>query len=95
MEINPTHPIIKSLKEKVEADKNDKTVKDLTFLLFETSLLSSGFTLDDPSSFTSRIHRILSLGLGLSAEEETPEETTSLPNVEQADASDSLMEQVD
>jgi len=95
MEINPTHPIIKSLKEKVEADKNDKTVKDLTFLLFETSLLSSGFTLDDPSSFTSRIHRILSLGLGLSAEEETTEDTPSLPTVEQADASDSLMEQVD
>merc|ERR1711998_540287 len=45
MEVNPTHAIIKSLREKAEVDKSDKTVKDLVWLLYDTSLLTSGFSL--------------------------------------------------
>ena len=63
-EINPEHPIIKTLKVKCDADKNDKAVKDLCMLLFETALLSSGFTLEDPTSHANRIHRMVKLGLG-------------------------------
>ena len=63
-EINPEHPIVKTLKVKCDADKNDKAVKDLCMLLFETALLSSGFTLEDPTSHANRIHRMVKLGLG-------------------------------
>lgn len=64
LEINPTHPIVETLREKAEADKNDKAVKDLVILLFETALLSSGFTLDDPQTHANRIYRMIKLGLG-------------------------------
>merc|ERR1719208_232122 len=48
LEINPDHSIIENLRQRAEADKNDKSVKDLVLLLFETALLSSGFSLEDP-----------------------------------------------
>uniref|UniRef100_F7A8V6 Heat shock protein 90kDa alpha family class A member 1 n=1 Tax=Xenopus tropicalis TaxID=8364 RepID=F7A8V6_XENTR len=64
LEINCDHPIIETLRQKAEADKNDKSVKDLVNLLFETALLSSGFSLDDPQTHSNRIYRMIKLGLG-------------------------------
>ena len=64
LEINPTHAIVETLRQKAELDKNDKAVKDLVILLFETSLLSSGFTLEDPATHANRIYRMIKLGLG-------------------------------
>ena len=73
LEINPDHAIIKSLKSKVDADKNDKSVKDLVVLLFETSLLSSGFSLENPQTHGERIFRMIKMGLGIDEEEQEPE----------------------
>merc|ERR1719465_260122 len=56
MEINPLNLIVKSLRDKAEAEQSDKTVKDLIWLLYDTSLLTSGFSLAEPSTFASRIH---------------------------------------
>merc|ERR1719438_767144 len=65
LEINPDHSIVENLRQRAEADKNDKSVKDLVHLLFETSLLSSGFSLEDPAIHAQRIHRMIKLGLGI------------------------------
>jgi molecular chaperone HtpG len=64
-EINTENLIIIELKKRTDTDKSDKTVKDLVLLLFETALLASGFTLEDPATFTNRIHRMIKLGLSI------------------------------
>merc|ERR1712149_75249 len=98
LEINPDHSIIENLRQRAEADKNDKSVKDLVMLLFETSLLSSGFSLEDPQVHAQRIHRMVKLGLGIDEDEADIEETVDdmdMPPLE-GDAEDaSRMEEVD
>ncbi|RXM28184.1 Heat shock protein HSP 90-beta [Acipenser ruthenus] len=79
LEINPDHPIVETLRQKAEADKNDKAVKDLVILLFETALLSSGFSLDDPQTHSNRIYRMIKLGLGIDDDEVTTEEPATAP----------------
>lgn len=101
LEINPDHSIIETLREKAEADKNDRAVKDLVLLLFETSLLSSGFTLDDPQVHSNRIHRMIKLGLGIDEEDEpmstenTEATNDNPPPLEGEDDDASRMEDVD
>jgi len=100
MEINPDHAIVKSLKAKTDLDKNDKSVKDLVILLFETSLLSSGFSLENPQTHGERIFRMIKMGLGIDEDEtEMVEEETGktaapaddIPPLEES----SRMEEVD
>merc|ERR1712121_224016 len=97
-EINPDHSIIDNLRSRAEADKNDKSVKDLVMLLFETSLLSSGFSLEDPMVHAVRIHRMIKLGLGIDEEDgegDAPADDMDMPPLE-GDAEDaSRMEEVD
>ncbi|KAA0202904.1 heat shock protein 90 [Hyalella azteca] len=99
LEINPDHSIVEALRVKVDADKNDKSVKDLVMLLFETSLLSSGFSLEDPTVHASRIYRMIKLGLGVEDEEESGDGeapmSEEMPPLEGDEPDDSRMEEVD
>jgi len=97
LEINPYHPIVSELRKKSDADKSDKTLKDLIWLIYESALLSSGFTLDDPNAFAQRITRMIKLGLSIDdVEEEDVNENKDeeLPPLEE-DTEGSKMEEVD
>lgn len=78
MEINPDHSIIVELKNKSDKDKSDKTLKDLIWLLFDTSMLTSGFSLDEPTSFSNRIHRMIKLGLSIDDDKADEDELPGL-----------------
>jgi molecular chaperone HtpG len=98
MEVNPKHSIMTELKKKASADKSDKTVKDLIWLLFDTSLLTSGFNLDEPTQFAGRIHRMIKLGLSIDDDDEGLGDDDDLPPLEEVEGSAeeaSKMEEVD
>jgi len=102
LEINPDHSIVDNLRQKADADKNDKSVKDLVLLLFETALLSSGFALEDPAIHSQRIHRMIKLGLGIDEDDEAlplddaeAASTDDMPPLEGDMEDASRMEEVD
>jgi molecular chaperone HtpG len=69
--------LFRSLRERIEADQDDKTAKDLVNLLYETSLLTSGFSLEEPQQHASRIYRMVKLGLDITDEDVEPEQQPS------------------
>merc|ERR1711865_80557 len=98
LEINPTNAIISALREKADADQSDKTLKDLIWLMYDTSLLTSGFSLDEPATFASRIHRLVKLGLSIDDDDAADDDDMDdLPPLDDDDEGEeeSAMEQVD
>merc|ERR1712146_348206 len=98
MEINPDNKIIAELRNKADVDQSDKTVKDLIWLLFETPLLTSGFTLDEPTIFGNRIHRMIKFALTINEDEKVEDE--AMPglveeNQEGETAGETRMEDID
>jgi len=94
LEVNPSNSIISSLRERVSSDKEHKTVKDVIWLLYETSLLTSGFSLDEPTVFAKRIQHLIKMGLSIN--EDDDDEDDGIPDLEVTDdIADSTMEEVD
>eukprot|EP01012_Entosiphon_sulcatum_P040350 TRINITY_DN53_c0_g1_i3.p1 TRINITY_DN53_c0_g1~~TRINITY_DN53_c0_g1_i3.p1 ORF type:complete len:713 (-),score=220.20 TRINITY_DN53_c0_g1_i3:22-1866(-) len=92
MEINSNHAIVRELKKKADADKGDKTVKDLVMLLFDTALLTSGFSLEDPGTYADRIFRMIKLGLSIDDADVPAVEEPASEGIEEGE---SKMEEVD
>jgi len=95
LEVNPDNAIVQELQKRADADKTDKTVKDLALLLFETALLSSGFSLDEPNTFAGRIHRMIKLGLSIDEDEAEGDADEDLPPLEEDVDAGTRMEEVD
>jgi len=93
LEINPDNSIMIELRKRADSDKGDKTVKDLVLLVFETALLTSGFSLDEPNTFGGRIHRMIKLGLSI--EEDETVAVDDLPALEEETEDGSRMEEID
>ena len=96
LELNPRHQIVEELRKKADVDQSDKTVKDLVWLMYETAVLTSGFSLDEPQNFAGRIHRMIKLGLSIFDEDKVDDD--DMPPLDDS-AAESLdtnkMEEVD
>ena len=91
MEINPRHPIFAELKERVGdgSGEPDETTRDIASLLFDTALLNSGFSMDDPKDFAARMYRLMGKGLSLASLELLPEiELPAASETEEAEGGD-------
>ena len=102
LELNVDHPVIKELNNKLVADKNDKTIKDIVWLMFETTLINSGFQLEEPSLFCDRINRMISLGLNVDDDDDDDDDNDMdnvvnelVDTVDNVDEDESKMEEVD
>jgi molecular chaperone HtpG len=95
LEVNPSNPIIASLREKVTADQSDRSVKDVIWMLYDTSLLTSGFSLDEPVTFANRLHRLIKMGLAID-EGDDEGDIEDMPELEAGDEdAGNSMEEVD
>lgn len=88
LEINPRHPIIKELRERVIKDPEDAGVKQTAHLIYQTALVESGFSLNDPKDFASRIYSTLKSSLNISPDAVVEEED----DVEETDAETEMKE---
>ena len=96
LELNARHQIVDELRKKAEVDQSDKTVKDLVWLMYETSILTSGFSLDEPQNFASRIHRMIKLGLSIFEEDKgDDDDLPPLDDAKEDDDDNNRMEEVD
>jgi molecular chaperone HtpG len=74
MEINPSHSIIKELKQRFIKDAGDSTLKDIVNLMFESSMINCGFSLEEPSVFVNRINNMIKMGLSLDDEDDSEDD---------------------
>merc|ERR1712166_187674 len=79
LEINPNHPVIVDLLQKVKDDKENAAAIDTAQVLFQTALIESGYEIADASALMSRVYRLMSKELGVDPdapmkEVEVPEE---------------------
>jgi len=97
LEINAENQIMDELRKRADADKGDKTVKDLVQLLYESALLASGFSLEDPNTFSNRIYRMVKLGLSIDEADDDLGlgDADDLPELEENADEGSRMEEVD
>ena len=95
LEINPYNKIIVRIKDKLEGENNEsRTLNDLVHLLYDITLQSSGFTLDDPSTFSNRILKLINIGLGVEDDEDVTNQE-EVVNEESKVSEESIMEEVD
>ena len=65
LEINPRHPLIKELQQRVELNSKDEMTIELAQILLDTAKLRGGYHLDESSEFAGRIERMLRLSIGV------------------------------
>jgi len=93
LEVNANHPVVVDLLSKIKADKEDAAALDTAQVLFQTSLIESGYEIADPSALVNRIYRLMSKELGVDPdapikEVEVPEEEEEAEEEDKDDGDD-------
>ena len=86
MMLNPRHPIIANLKNLVEEDGESDVARDLANLLYDSSLMNSGFMIEEPNEFATRLYTLMKESLQLDSLELEPE--IELPEEEKDEEED-------
>lgn len=96
LEINPSHKMIKQLQEGiVKSSMKDGAIDDIIRLMYETCMISCGYSHDDPASFSNRVYRVISLGLPHSEEGDVEQEDTVVTDKPPVDDDTTNMESLD
>ena len=74
LKINPRHPIIKELCERVTQSPEDENIKQTAKLIYQTALMESGFILNDPKEFASSIYSTIKTTLNVNPDATVEEE---------------------
>merc|ERR1712110_403729 len=93
LEVNPNHPVIVDLLNKVKADKEDKPSVDTAQVLFQTALIESGYEIADPSALVNRVYRLMSKELGV--DPDAPIKEVEVPEGEEEEAEEDDKEEDD
>ncbi|KAK2976373.1 hypothetical protein RJ640_008083 [Escallonia rubra] len=64
LEINPDHPIVKDLNAACKNAPDSSDAKRAVDLLFDTALISSGFSPDSPAELGNKIYEMMAMALG-------------------------------
>jgi molecular chaperone HtpG len=91
MEINPKHPLIRKLHS--DAELSEDIVTNTIHVMYDTALMLSGYSHEDPSVFSDRIFRMLSAGLQI--DDTVEEEAPVVPEASQTTEEEGEMEQLD
>jgi heat shock protein beta len=86
MEINPRHPIILKLAAMATADKEDKKFEELAWLVHDTALINSGFTMEKTGDFATRMYSVMQSAMSLDSLELAPEAEVPAEEEKSADA---------
>merc|ERR1712166_681112 len=82
-------------KKTMEVNPDNNIIKELVWLLYETSLLTSGFALEEASTFSNRIHRMIKLGLSIMDNDQAGDD--EIPKLDETEAvvEGNMMDEVD
>ncbi|XP_072242210.1 endoplasmin [Leuresthes tenuis] len=92
LELNPKHPLVKQMLNRVNTDAEDQTASDLAVVLFETATLRSGYQLADTKAYGDRIERMLRLSLNVPLDEQVEEEPEEEPEEDDSDNKEEIVD---
>jgi len=84
LEINPRHPLIKTLRERSIEDPESEETKELATVLYETAMLESGFAFDQPADFAGRLFSLVRKNMGIDENAEVDAEDADIEDEEEA-----------